>query len=200
MWVPELMRALRRSLRYRAKLELGLRSVEDAKFAALTFIQRSDSSLRLNVHFHCLALDGVYVRDAEGRLSFHVLPRPTPEEVAEVARWTYEGITRARPARSLTRRLRRHGRRARRRAAGAGVLLQRVGQRPPAARRRARRANAQARPSGARARLPRRSPRRSRRRERACRPVDRQPGSQANRASLSVHDASASYTPVEDGS
>lgn len=93
--LAEFMRALRRSLRQRAKLALGLRSVEDAKFGAVTFIQRSDSSLRLNVHFHCLALDGVYVRDAAGQLCFHALPRPTASEVAEVSRWTYEGITRA---------------------------------------------------------------------------------------------------------
>jgi hypothetical protein len=60
----------------------------------LAFIQRADSSLRLNVHFHCLALDGVYVRDADGHLRFHTLPRPTPEDVATVARWTHEGIAR----------------------------------------------------------------------------------------------------------
>ena len=95
--------ALERSLRRRAKRELGLRSVEDAQFGALTFVQRGDSSLRLNVHFHCLVLDGVYVCDAEGRLRFHTLPRPTPEEVIEIARWTHEGIARvlARQGRSL---------------------------------------------------------------------------------------------------
>jgi len=31
---------LRRSLRHRAKLELGLRSVDDAQIRALTFVQR----------------------------------------------------------------------------------------------------------------------------------------------------------------
>lgn len=46
-----------RSLRRRAKSRLGLRSVEDALFGTATFIQRADSSLRLNVHFHCLVLD-----------------------------------------------------------------------------------------------------------------------------------------------
>ena len=71
--LAEFIRALRRSLRHRAKLALGLRSVEDAKFGALTFIQRSDSSLRLNVHFHCLALDGVYVRDVESQHRLELL-------------------------------------------------------------------------------------------------------------------------------
>ncbi|MBX3252078.1 MAG: transposase [Myxococcales bacterium] len=54
----------------------------------MTFIQRSDSALRLNVHFHTLALDGVYVRDAQGALVFHALPPPSGDEVAEVAAWT----------------------------------------------------------------------------------------------------------------
>jgi hypothetical protein len=39
--------SLCRSLRRRAKLQLGLRSVEDALSGAVTFIQRADSSLRL---------------------------------------------------------------------------------------------------------------------------------------------------------
>jgi hypothetical protein len=99
--LAEFINALRRSLRRRAKLALGLRSVEDAQFGALTFIQRGDSSLRLNVHFHCLVLDGVYVREPGGQLPFHALPRPTPEDVVQVARWTHEGIARV---------LARHGR------------------------------------------------------------------------------------------
>ncbi|PRP94047.1 putative transposase [Enhygromyxa salina] len=95
--------AVRRSLRWRAKRELGLRSVEDAQVGGLTFIQRADSSLRLNVHFHCLVLDGVYVREAEGGLRFHELRKPNAEELVEVARWTYEALARvmARHGRSL---------------------------------------------------------------------------------------------------
>jgi len=49
-------------------------------------VQRTDSALRLNVHFHVLALDGVYVRDkASGRLVFHALDTPSRVEVADVA-------------------------------------------------------------------------------------------------------------------
>ncbi|MFO0024400.1 MAG: IS91 family transposase, partial [Deltaproteobacteria bacterium] len=82
------IRALTRSLRRRAKRHLGLRSVDEAQVGAVTFIQRSDSALRLNIHFHTLALDGVYVRDAQGALVFHALPPPSGDEVAEVAAWT----------------------------------------------------------------------------------------------------------------
>ncbi len=73
--------SLRRSQRWRAK-KLGLRSVEDALTGAVTFIQRADSSLRLNVHYHSLVLDGVYVEDEAWHRT------PDPRAVAHIrARW-----------------------------------------------------------------------------------------------------------------
>jgi Putative transposase len=60
---------------------------------AVTFVQRFDSALRLNVHFHSLVLDGVYVQGEGGRLDFRELPAPTPDEVLEVARSTAERVT-----------------------------------------------------------------------------------------------------------
>ena len=51
-------------------------------------VQRTDGALRLNVHLHCLGLDGVYVRDAQGALGFHELPTPSSAEVREIARRT----------------------------------------------------------------------------------------------------------------
>ena len=81
--------ALTRSLRWRAKRQLGLRSVKDALAGAVTFVQRSDSALRLNPHFHSLVLDGVYVRGEDGELEFHPLGEPSGEEVAQVAAWTH---------------------------------------------------------------------------------------------------------------
>jgi hypothetical protein len=35
---------------------------------AVSVVPRGDSALRLNVHLHVLVLDGVYVRDAAGKL------------------------------------------------------------------------------------------------------------------------------------
>jgi hypothetical protein len=93
--------ALTRSLRWRAKRALGLRSVADALVGAVTFVQRADSSLRLNVHFHTLALDGVYVRDEDGELQFHDLAEPSAADVRELAAWTHAALLRA---------LERHGR------------------------------------------------------------------------------------------
>lgn len=83
-FVGEVMRSLCR----RAKRCFGLGSVEQAHPGAVTFVQRFDSALRLNLHAHTLALDGVYVRDGEGALVFHALPAPTAAEVADVARRT----------------------------------------------------------------------------------------------------------------
>jgi hypothetical protein len=68
------------------------------------FIQRFDSALRLNVHAHLLALDGVYVRDGQrddDPLVFHELPEPSAADVAEVA---------SRTAARIAKVLRRHGR------------------------------------------------------------------------------------------
>ena len=93
--------ALSRSLKHRAKAQLGLPSVEDADVGAITFVQRSDASLRLNVHFHTMALDGVYVREPSGALAFHALDAPTFEQGQQVAAWTHAGIERV---------LRAHGR------------------------------------------------------------------------------------------
>jgi hypothetical protein len=70
---------------------------------AVTFIQRFDSALRLNVHFHTLGLDGVYVRSSVGELVFHTLGEPTAADLEELARRTAERVRRAleRAGRSL---------------------------------------------------------------------------------------------------
>ncbi len=77
---------LSRSLKRRAKAILGLDTIDDALTGAVSVIQRGDSALRLNVHFHVLALDGVDVRDRQsGELVFQELAAPTADEVTDVA-------------------------------------------------------------------------------------------------------------------
>ncbi|MFO0618690.1 MAG: transposase [Polyangiaceae bacterium] len=83
---------LTRSLRWRAKRLLGLKSVEDAHTGAITFVQRFDSALRLNVHSHVISLDGVYVEDEAGALTFEPLPEPTAAEVLDVAERTAKRV------------------------------------------------------------------------------------------------------------
>jgi hypothetical protein len=61
-----------------------------------SWVQRVDSALRMNVHFHILCLDGVYVRqhpDHHHRtLTFHSLPTPTREVTEHIARRIADGV------------------------------------------------------------------------------------------------------------
>jgi hypothetical protein len=51
-----------------------------ANTGAVTLIQRFGSAANLNIHLHCLVLDGVY-RNSEGRAAFHEVAAPTSEEL-----------------------------------------------------------------------------------------------------------------------
>jgi hypothetical protein len=42
----------------------------DGKGGSISVQQRFGSALNLNLHYHCIFLDGVYTRGADGRLSF----------------------------------------------------------------------------------------------------------------------------------
>jgi len=88
---------LARSLKWRAKKLLDLPSVKHLLTGAVAAVQRTDSALRLNVHFHILYLDGVYVRERAGdelSLVFHALPTPTRAETADIARRIADRIER----------------------------------------------------------------------------------------------------------
>jgi hypothetical protein len=56
-----------------------------AQTGAVTLIQRFGSALNLNIHFHLLVLDGVYLRDHD-RLEFRRVPPPTRAELDEILR------------------------------------------------------------------------------------------------------------------
>ena len=73
-------RAVLRALRYRATWK----GVTGGRSGAVMVIQRFGGALNLNVHLHALVLDGVYVKDAAGRLCFHETPPVTTLDVAEV--------------------------------------------------------------------------------------------------------------------
>jgi len=86
------VREISRWYRWCAKAELGLDSVQEARCGSVTVVQRFDSALRLNLHFHTLALDGVYLRDEDGKPTFYALPEPTTEDVARVAGWVRDKL------------------------------------------------------------------------------------------------------------
>lgn len=48
---------------------------------AVTLIQRFGYALNLNIHFHMLFLDGVYVQDDPGHFGFRLTRPPTPEQL-----------------------------------------------------------------------------------------------------------------------
>ena len=63
------------------------------KTGAVTVIQRFDSALGLNVHFHSLFFDGVYARERNGRIVFHPVPAPTDQDVAAVVERVFRVVT-----------------------------------------------------------------------------------------------------------
>ena len=56
--------------------QAGLKAAE-ADSGAITLIQRFGSAANLNIHLHCLVLDGVYRCDTEGEPVFVEVPAPT---------------------------------------------------------------------------------------------------------------------------
>ncbi|MBL4580186.1 MAG: transposase zinc-binding domain-containing protein [Gammaproteobacteria bacterium] len=57
---------------------------KEAHTGAVTLIQRFGSALNLNIHFHMLFLDGVYVDDGAGHFAFHTNKAPTSEQLTEL--------------------------------------------------------------------------------------------------------------------
>jgi len=51
-------------------------AVRKPQSGAVSFIQRFDSALRLNLHIHSLVIDGVYAADDDDKPQFQVLPAP----------------------------------------------------------------------------------------------------------------------------
>ena len=68
-----------------AKEYAGLNSMSEPRCGSVTFIQRAGSALNLNVHFHALVLDGVYLHQGWAKpLSFLVLPAPRTIDVENI--------------------------------------------------------------------------------------------------------------------
>ncbi len=69
-----------------AKAELGLASVKQAHCGSVSAIQRAGSSVNLNLHFHQLACDGVFVQRHENDTpTFHAMPAPSAPEFLQIA-------------------------------------------------------------------------------------------------------------------
>jgi hypothetical protein len=57
---------------------------DEADGGAVTLVQRLGSAANLNIHLHCLVLDGVYRRVTEGAPEFVEVPAPTEEALQAV--------------------------------------------------------------------------------------------------------------------
>ena len=57
---------------------------DEADSGAVTLIQRFGSAANLNIHLHCLVLDGVYRRGIDGAPEFVEVPAPTDEALQAV--------------------------------------------------------------------------------------------------------------------
>jgi hypothetical protein len=96
--------AIFRHLRWKAKRVLKLESTKHAHPGAVTTIQRFSSNLDLNVHFHSLVTDGVFVQTTpDGPVTFHQLAPPTSAEIAAVAWDTCRRVCNALRRRGLWR-------------------------------------------------------------------------------------------------
>lgn len=65
-----------------------------AQTGAVTLIQRFGSALNLNIHYHMLFLDGIYVDGANGSSRFHWVKAPTHEELTRLAHTIVQRIGR----------------------------------------------------------------------------------------------------------
>ena len=73
--------------RWCAKGQGAMETMSEAHCGSVTFIQRAGSALNLNVHFHMLALDGVYLHEGWSRSPrFIALPPPENKDVERVVR------------------------------------------------------------------------------------------------------------------
>jgi hypothetical protein len=60
------------------------RGMPGGRGGTVTAIQRFGSAVNLNVHYHTLALDGVFAEAADGHLRFHPAAPPSDAEVAQL--------------------------------------------------------------------------------------------------------------------
>ena len=110
-------RAITRFLLAQAGLTAGL-TAGHADSGEVTLIQRFESAANLNIHLHCLVLDGVYRCDTEGQPVFVGVPAPSDDALQTVL---HKIITRL--MKLLTRKPARRRALRRKRPPGAGATV-----------------------------------------------------------------------------
>jgi len=77
--VTPVLQVVHRVITYRLLDQAGIKA-DEADSGAVTPIQRFGSAANLNIHLHCLVLDGVY-RRTDGELVFVEVPALTDEDL-----------------------------------------------------------------------------------------------------------------------
>ncbi len=67
--------------------------IEEGHTGAISFVQKFGGALNLNVHFHSITPDGLFVPNSAGTLSFVPLEPPSNEEVARLGRRVFRRLT-----------------------------------------------------------------------------------------------------------
>ena len=81
--VAPVLQVVHRVIRCHLLRPAGLKD-DPANSGAVTLIQRFGSAANLNINLHCLVLDGVYRRGADGVREFVEVPAPTDEALQAV--------------------------------------------------------------------------------------------------------------------
>jgi hypothetical protein len=92
------VRAVFASIRRRAGIPA---SDHRARCGAVSFVQRFGDALRLNLHFHTLAMDGLYIVNEKGELVFRHVATPSDAEMARVADRVHRSVARLLELRGL---------------------------------------------------------------------------------------------------
>ncbi|EFK97713.1 hypothetical protein LDC_0233, partial [sediment metagenome] len=78
--VTPVLQVVRRVVMHHLPASAGLKA-DEGHGGAVTLIQRLGSAANLNIHLHCLVLDGVYRCDADGAPTFVEAAVPTDDEL-----------------------------------------------------------------------------------------------------------------------
>lgn len=69
-----------------SEVPLGYQTDSDnpVKIGGVSFIHRFGSSLNAHLHFHCVIIEGVFVKDSDSQITFHKLSTLTEEDIQAV--------------------------------------------------------------------------------------------------------------------
>ena len=92
--VTPVLQVVHRVITRHLLVQSGLKP-DEADSGAVTLIQRFGPAANLNIHLHCLVLDGVYRRSADGTPEFVEAPAPTDEALQAVLHKIITRLTQA---------------------------------------------------------------------------------------------------------